>query len=459
MDRINLILKSAGLVLTICALTVLLSLLYGETAGRLILHILIVAGTVATGYMLYKLGKIRLERARRESEIMIISQNGQTVINDKNPNATWFNPGLMIKPTWTPGTNSVPTDIEFQAWQIRQKVNLINTGIQAFSNHHQTDPRDNHQNPDLSMVEPISGITRQHQSNNKPNIFDMITDAQRLYIHGGSGTGKTTFLNSLIRQFRNKPNHEIYVIDPHAAPDDWPEAAEIVGRGRNYNAVSMFAEYLKTQLDERYQMRTHGIKDFPVFWLFIDELSLLIDQVEGFAAAYQQVLKEGRKINLNLCLSGHSTRAGELGMKGRYDLMKNFDSVIETKKNNGQFSAVLDTGDNQIECHVPLIQIPWNSSSHGSHSHGHGHAVTSMTTGMTASHGISHGHGHSHGHSHGFKSDTDKKICELYETMKADDPNDSVSLSEIARCVFGYSNGTKVKNVSVILNEYGYLNN
>jgi hypothetical protein len=61
------------------------------------------------------------------------------------------------------------------------------------------------------------------------------------------------------------------------------------------------------------------------------------------------LLTESRKVGIDFIIACHSETAASLGLKGRFDLKKNFDAVLRLKNVSGKRLIHLDNGEEILE--------------------------------------------------------------------------------------------------------------
>jgi hypothetical protein len=142
-------------------------------------------------------------------------------------------------------------------------------------------------------------------------------------VAGETGSGKTTALRAILH-----PRPEVIILDPHARAGQWPDY-EVIGGGRNWQAIAEFLERMDGELNVRYQRRLHGDANFHPLTIATDEMNSIVQEVgQEIGRMWRQWLREGRKVSLYFVTSSHSTRVGPLGIKGEGDLLLNFHSVV-----------------------------------------------------------------------------------------------------------------------------------
>lgn len=142
-------------------------------------------------------------------------------------------------------------------------------------------------------------------------------------IAGETGSGKSTAMRAVLR-----PRAGVTVLDPHSAGGDWG-AAQVIGAGRDFEAIREYMDGMGRLLSERYAERAGGRQAFDPITVAVDEMPAIVGEVgRDIEVIWRQWLREGRKVSLFLVLSTQSTRVRTLGIEGERDLLDNFTFVL-----------------------------------------------------------------------------------------------------------------------------------
>ncbi|MEZ4529057.1 MAG: type IV secretory system conjugative DNA transfer family protein [Desulfobacterales bacterium] len=292
---------------------------------------------------------------------------------------------------------------------------------------------------------------------NHQTLFDVLTRLDRVLIIGGMGSGKSELLKWLVSE-RAKQG-EIIILDSHAAPDTWP-FGQVVGLGRDYPAIENAVRSVCAEMDERYKLRSSGQqKDFPQLCMVIDEMTVL-NQFTGLSDEIKSLLCECRKVNIKLIAAGQSDRAGAMGLKGNYDLMTGFEAVcyLESDSTGERYGNVLFGRSKTPERFPhPGIFPAWMTGT--SRQHGQEYAPKTHSDGFAAYRdGVQYlpaGTGETftgiepEAVSRVYESRDEKTICEMWR--------DGHSLNEIARSIWGTSNGRRTGQIKAVLENNGFV--
>ena len=174
------------------------------------------------------------------------------------------------------------------------------------------------------------------ESDEYPQLSELVETLDRMLVIAPQNSGKTTFLTYCLYQDQSKGGQSI-VIDSHAEKGQWPEWAKVVGRGRNYPAINKVFKAVIKELDRRYKLRgeTSG-EQFPLLNLYIDELFILSQNLD-LTAEFVSLLSECRKINIRLIACGHSENAPDICLAGHSECKGGYQAIInlhhDIKKN------------------------------------------------------------------------------------------------------------------------------
>lgn len=142
-------------------------------------------------------------------------------------------------------------------------------------------------------------------------------------VAGETGSGKS---NALLALLAVRPR--VVVLDPHSAGGDWG-AAQVIGAGRNFEAIRAYMDDMGQMLRARYAQRAEGVMDFEPLTVAVDEMPAIVEAIgREIATVWREWLREGRKVGLFLALSTQSMRVRTLGIEGERDLLENFNCVL-----------------------------------------------------------------------------------------------------------------------------------
>lgn len=163
-------------------------------------------------------------------------------------------------------------------------------------------------------------------------LLPYLKQLDRVLLIGGMGAGKTSLMKHLVAE--RVTQGQTYVIDSHAAPDTWPNGAEVIGRGRNYAEIETHIKQLHAEMDNRYKLLSSGEvaeSEFGRLNIIIDEFTVLNKYCE-VKDEITSLLCECRKVGFTLCIGGQSDRVKSLGLEGAGDLIHGFEAVCYLEK-------------------------------------------------------------------------------------------------------------------------------
>jgi hypothetical protein len=304
----------------------------------------------------------------------------------------------------------------------------------------------------VAFAPPQNEQDVQTEDNLQPAL-PMLMPVQRLMVAGGQNTGKTSLLQWLTSE-RLKTGSRVIIIDSHCFPGKWPGHAEIIGKNRDYQAIETAFVNLLKLMDDRYREYSSGQvgeRRHPHITLVIDEFSMIAKNAENTKDFITTALMEFRKVNLDMILAGQSTRAGNMGLRGSYDLFESFDCLCHLKMENGYRKAYLNFGDgNELETVHPG---PYHGMSKHSHTDsyydhdfsGHTYSDPGQTRENTGNHARSQKTSRS-GHGLLCESPRDYIVTALYRIGK--------SISAISETVFGGRNAKRNQTIKDTLKRY-----
>jgi hypothetical protein len=142
-------------------------------------------------------------------------------------------------------------------------------------------------------------------------------------IAGPTHSGKSTALRAIAKTREN-----IVVLDPHHRPGDWPNA-QVIGGGRNFDAIAAFMAYMMDELNDRAQMMSVGDVIPPPMTVITDEMPAIAAALgQNTSVVWQSWLREGWKFGLFFIVGTQSLRVKTLGIEGQGDVLQNFANTL-----------------------------------------------------------------------------------------------------------------------------------
>lgn len=293
-----------------------------------------------------------------------------------------------------------------------------------------------------------------------PDLLSVILPLDCLMIWGGRGSGKTNFLQHLARE-KVKAGEDLWIIDPKPSkPGKWPYGVTVIGHGHNYQEIVSVSERYQAELENR-KADFDRTEHFQKVTLIVDELYLLNLKIKGFIDMVLPLLLEGREYNIHMILISQSKTAGSMGLSGKYDLLQCFDAIVGLERQGDKddprsYFAYVDFGSGDIEHRTPGKYYPDTT-----HRHGTNYSEKPTGNDFTADHdsmtylpqetpetyaGIESGSVARQ--KPVYESMTEKIICEMF--------HDGESMNNIAKAVWGSSNGRRTAQIKAVLENYGY---
>lgn len=181
---------------------------------------------------------------------------------------------------------------------------------------------------------------------------------------GETGAGKSTLVKFLV-SYAAAPS---IVLDSHAAPDDW-QGMNVIGMGRNYRAIGETVSQLVNFMDERYQARSQGQKQFEPLLVLIDEFPAAAANLgKSFTDNIMLLVREARKVSIRLIILSQGSEVKTLGIEGQGSIRECFaivsigkfaverakslkDAQVKQFIESAQYPAMLD----DLPCELPKI--------------------------------------------------------------------------------------------------------
>ena len=182
-----------------------------------------------------------------------------------------------------------------------------------------------------------------------------------LMILGETGSGKSTICKFLVSQV----NAPCLIIDPHASPTDW-RGFNVVGSGRNYQAIGEEFERLATLMQSRYEERDKGITQFDPLIVIIDEFPAIASALgKGATDTVKLLAREARKVSIRMCLLSQGAEVKTLGLEGEGSIRESFamlrlGSFALTHAKQQKILEAIDNSDrpamlDQLPCNLPSL--------------------------------------------------------------------------------------------------------
>jgi len=177
--------------------------------------------------------------------------------------------------------------------------------------------------------QPLLPITTQEL----PALLPVLLKAQRVIIGGGSDSGKSTLAKHLIAG--RLEQGQIIPIDPHSPSKLL--GIDVIGAGRNWQAIGQALESLELLMHERYGEVAAGLMGYfqhQRISIFIDEWTSIIEEVPDAGKRLKTLLTESRKVNMFLTLLTHATTLDGLGLPSAQ--LKKSALIVELVGGNGE---------------------------------------------------------------------------------------------------------------------------
>lgn len=155
--------------------------------------------------------------------------------------------------------------------------------------------------------------------------FPTAANALHLIVIGESGSGKSTLAKALANVASE--HGRVVVLDSHGRASEWPNL-EIIGSGRNYEAINGFMSGALTELANRYKAYESGQNEFTRLTMIIDETTSVASKCELWPQFFADISCEGRKVEMRLIVLIHGKGVRTLRLEGQGDLRHNLQFVF-----------------------------------------------------------------------------------------------------------------------------------
>jgi hypothetical protein len=200
-----------------------------------------------------------------------------------------------------------------------------------------------------------------------------------ILIVGNRGTGKTTLLHAIISARRQ----QVFVFDPHNAPNKWPAASLVLGGARNFRKITVQLTSALRRLQSRAEQLERGEQregTFTPFTIAADEWSSIVHECDRLlprdttstGETILTLLREGRKFGMSFIGGAHGDTAASLGSKGdTVAFRQSFDWIVYTggfvrtriERDYPTLFASLPLGRNREGGTFPLQVIAWSPTT------------------------------------------------------------------------------------------------
>ena len=181
---------------------------------------------------------------------------------------------------------------------------------------------------------------------------------------GETNSGKSTLVKFLVSH-ASAPS---LVLDSHAAPDDW-QNMNVIGIGRNYPAIGDEVDRLVELMNNRYEARGNGQKQFDPLIVVLDEFPACVANLgKSFTENIMLLVRESRKVSIKLIVLSQGSEVKSLGIEGQGSIRECFamiaigkfalekakslkDEKVKAFIDSAQYPAMLD----DLPCQLPQI--------------------------------------------------------------------------------------------------------
>lgn len=157
-------------------------------------------------------------------------------------------------------------------------------------------------------------------------------------ITGESRSGKTTLIQHMIKQKGEMYGNNLVkiILDPDNKSGKWGDI-DAIGGGGDYriieNAIDKIVEIFEVRSKLFYLCDGEDTIN-PKILIVLDEFHILKDKIANVWDKLMDIFTRGRKHSMYLYIISNGVTAESIGLKGRMDLMHNFEATIKTYRVN-----------------------------------------------------------------------------------------------------------------------------
>lgn len=169
-------------------------------------------------------------------------------------------------------------------------------------------------------------------------IDRLVMEVIHLMVLGGTGAGKTLFLQELVRRLLNR-GWPVIVCDPDAAQGEWAGAL-IYGAGDNFEAIDRAFASLAKEMEERRRARAdRGQRSFPPLWVVVEEFAEVQAECVKAPIVVERALRRARKLNIHILIGVQDSQVKTLGWERKSSLLTNLTQLTIVKQGDRRVAA------------------------------------------------------------------------------------------------------------------------
>lgn len=180
-----------------------------------------------------------------------------------------------------------------------------------------------------------------------------MSSALHLIVIGQTGAGKTTVLQVFAADLVAN-GLPVVVCDPDAAAGDWP-GTQVFGAGDDFKGIAQAFKAMQRMAQERRQARALGQREFPPFWLVLDEYADIKDECTLAGDVVENALRRWRKLNMHIVIGVQDTQVKTMGFERRSSLLNHARIVTLRLSGEGRRYAQID---DEASISIPQLTPP-----------------------------------------------------------------------------------------------------
>jgi len=297
--------------------------------------------------------------------------------------------------------------------------------------------------------------------------LDVARHMDRVIMAGATRSGKT-FCSKQIAYLKLRQGQTVIALDPKPirSDDTWPQGVRLYGPDDNYAEIADALNWIDDEVSRRAK-DFDNISKYPKVLIFWDEIADMLYDVPEFVPRYLKILRKYAEYRIDLFIITQSDDYSSCGLPNA-QLKRNFravlffehDEYVGRRKvfynNRLKMPTTPETAQELIPFR-PVSFPAWKTDT--SRGHGQEHAQKTHQNAFTAERDtmpyLPAGTGQTftgiepEAVSRVYESRDEKTICEMWR--------DGHSLNEIARTIWGTSNGRRTAQIKAILENNGFV--
>lgn len=178
------------------------------------------------------------------------------------------------------------------------------------------------------------------------DLLTLIDHYPHTHFWGGTGDGKTSILRTVGHR-RKAAGHEVYVLDSSEHPARWAGLTRIQDAREQDEMIAKFLSLHR--LNSQALGQGQAIEsDFNQITILSDEWTDIVRRTEEARVFIDEMSRKSRKSGVHCGFSTQTKLAADLGLDGRYQVIRNFLQVEVVRSPDGIYMARAVYGGSKI---------------------------------------------------------------------------------------------------------------